>query len=60
MKNLKEGNVYNVETSKPKENRSDELKDVKDIMMDQFWASMARQNITPDKAKQIIKTTFNV
>jgi hypothetical protein len=26
--------------------------------MDQFWQAMARQNVTPEKAKEIIKTTF--
>jgi len=58
MKKLKEGNVYNVETSKMKPNRSEELKDVSNIMMQQFWDSMSRQNINPELAKQIAKHTF--
>jgi hypothetical protein len=58
MKDIKEGNVYNVETSKPAINRSSELKDVNRVMMDQFWQAMARQNVTPEKAKEIVKTTF--
>jgi hypothetical protein len=58
MKDINEGNVYNVETSKPNANRSSELKDVTKVMMDQFWQAMARQNVTPKKAKEIIKTTF--
>ena len=58
MKKLKEGNVYNVETSEMKSDRSKELKDVSNIMMQQFWDSMARQNITPELAKQIAKHTF--
>ena len=60
MNNIKEGNLYNVETSEPKVDRSSELKDVKDIMMKQFWDSMARQGITNEKAKEIVKTTFGV
>lgn len=59
MKDIKEGNVYNVETSKPAINRSSELKDVNDVMMDQFWQAMARQNVSPEKAKEIVKTTFS-
>lgn len=58
MKDINEGNVYNVETSKSSVNRSSELKDVTKVMMDQFWQAMARQNVTPEKAKEIIKTTF--
>jgi hypothetical protein len=58
MKDINEGNLYNVETSKPSENRSSELDDVNKVMMDRFWASMARQGITSEKAKEIIKTTF--
>jgi hypothetical protein len=58
MKDIKEGNLYNVETSKPAINRSSELKDVNRVMMDQFWQAMARQNVTPEKAKEIVKTTF--
>lgn len=60
MKNVNEGNLYNVETSEIKKDRSSELNDVKNIMMSQFWESMARQGIDNEKAKQIIKTTFGV
>lgn len=59
MKNLNEGNVYNVETSKSSPDRSKELTDVNKIMMDQFWSAMSRQNINPAVAKQIAKHTFN-
>jgi hypothetical protein len=59
MKNIKEGNIYNVETSKSSPDRSKELTDVNKIMMDQFWSAMSRQNINPAVAKQIAKQTFN-
>jgi len=58
MKNLNEGNVYNVETSKSIPDRSKELTDVNKIMMDQFWEAMSRQGISPEKAKEIARTTF--
>ena len=58
MKNLKEGNLYNVETSTPSANRSQELDKVTKVMMDQFWDSMKRQGITPEVAKVIAKHTF--
>ena len=58
MKNLKEGNLYNVETGKPKKDRSSELDKVTKVMMDQFWDSMKRQGITPEVAKVIGKHTF--
>ena len=58
MKNINEGNVYNVETSKPVVNRSSELDDVNKVMMDQFWEAMSRQGISTEKAKEIAKTTF--
>ena len=59
MKNIKEGNLYNVETSKMSSNRSFELNDVNKIMMDQFWEAMSRQGITTEKAKEIARTTFD-
>lgn len=58
MENLNEGNVYNVETADMRPNRSEELTDVSNIMMKQFWDSMSRQNISKDVAKQIAKHTF--
>jgi hypothetical protein len=58
MKDIKEGNLYNVETSKVSPNRSSELTDVNKIMMDQFWEAMSRQGISPEKAKEISRTTF--
>jgi hypothetical protein len=58
MNKLKEGNLYNVETSEIKQDRSEELNDVNKIMMDQFWDSMVRQGISPEVAKQIAKQTF--
>ena len=58
MKDINEGNVYNVETSKPVVNRSSELDDVNKVMMNQFWDSMSRQGVTSEKAKEIIRTTF--
>jgi len=58
MKDIKEGNLYNVETSKMSPNRSSELTDVNKIMMDQFWEAMSRQGISPEKAKEIARTTF--
>lgn len=58
MDKLNEGNVYNVETSEIKPNRSDELEDVNKIIMDQFWESMIRQGISSEVAKQIAKQTF--
>ena len=58
MKNLKEGNLYNVETGKPKKDRSSELDKVTKVMMDQFWEAMGRQGITPEKARMIAKQTF--
>ena len=58
MKDINEGNVYNVETSKPVVNRSSELDDVNKVMMDQFWDSMSRQGVTSENAKEIIRTTF--
>lgn len=58
MKQVNEGNVYNVETSKMSPDRSKELDDTTKIMMDQFWKSMARQSISPEVAKQIAKHTF--
>ena len=58
MDKLNEGNLYNVETGEPKADRSSELKDTTDIMMDEFWKSMARQNISPEVAKQIANQTF--
>lgn len=58
MNKLNEGNLYNVETGEPKEDRSSELVDVENIMMDEFWRSMIRQKISPELAKQIAKQTF--
>ena len=58
MKDINEGNLYNVETSKISPNRSSELTDVNKIMMDQFWEAMSRQGISPEKAKKITRTTF--
>jgi len=58
MDKLNEGNLYNVETSEPKEDRSSELVDIENIMMDEFWKSMIRQKINPEIAKQIAKQTF--
>jgi hypothetical protein len=58
MKKINEGNVYNVETSKPKKDRSSELDDVSNILMGQFWEAMGRQGISKDKAKVIAKQTF--
>jgi hypothetical protein len=40
-------------------NRSSELTDVNKIMMDQFWEAMSRQGISPEKAKEIARTTFD-
>jgi len=59
MKNLNEGNIYNVETSNSTQDRTKELTDVNKIMIDQFWSAMSRQNINPAVAKQIAKQTFN-
>lgn len=58
MKDINEGNLYNVETSTPSSNRSQELDKVTKVMMDQFWASMKRQGINPELAKIIAKHTF--
>ena len=58
MKRLNKGNVYNVETAEISTDRSKEISDVSNIMIDQFWESMKRQNITPELAKQIAKHTF--
>lgn len=58
MKDINEGNLYNVETSTPSSNRSQELDKVTKVMMDQFWASMKRQGINPELAKIIAKQTF--
>jgi hypothetical protein len=58
MDKLNEGNVYNVETSEIKKDRSEELNDVTKIMMDQFWESMKRQGISPEVAKQVAMQTF--
>lgn len=58
MNRINEGNLYNVETGEPKEDRSSELVDVENIMMDEFWRSMIRQKISPELAKQIAKQTF--
>jgi hypothetical protein len=58
MKKINEGNLYNVETSEPKKDRSSELDSVTKIMMDQFWEAMGRQGVTPEKAKMIAKQTF--
>lgn len=58
MKKLNEGNLYNIQTADGKKDRSDELADTKKVMMNQFWQSMSRQNITPELAKQIAKHTF--
>lgn len=58
MIKINEGNLYNVETGEPKEDRSSELVDVENIMMDEFWRSMIRQKISPELAKQIAKQTF--
>ncbi len=58
MNKLNEGNVYNVETSEIKKDRSEELNDVTKIMMDQFWESMKRQGISPEIAKQVAMQTF--
>jgi hypothetical protein len=58
MKKINEGNLYNVETSEPKKDRSSELDSVTKVMMDQFWEAMGRQGVTPKKAKMIAKQTF--
>ena len=58
MKKINEGNLYNVETSEPKKDRSSELDSVTKIMMDQFWESMKRQGISPEVAKQVAMQTF--
>lgn len=58
MKEITEGNLYNVETYGPTKDRSKELDSVTKVMMDQFWESMSRQGITPEVAKVIAKHTF--
>jgi len=58
MERINENNIYNVETADMRPNRSDELVDVKNLIVKNFWQSMARQNVNPDLAKQIAKHTF--
>lgn len=58
MNKLNEGNLYNIETSEQKEDRSSEVDDVTKAIMDEFWKAMSRQNISPEIAKQIANQTF--
>ena len=58
MDKLNEGNLYNIETSQIKADRSSELDDVTKAIMDEFWKAMTRQNIDPKVAEQIAKQTF--